>query len=118
MHGIKILDNYKPSLTIVTPNGNVVIDLLTAEIEFQGDVLPNEAARTFWNEMKIVGESLTEQLAKAVAEAERLRAENEKLKAVAGYAAKVAWGNSWAMKEMKELLRVAGYDGNLDGLEG
>ncbi len=73
MHGIKILDNYKPSLTIVTPNGNVVIDLLTAEIEFQGDVLPNEAARTFWNEMKIVGESLTEQLAKAVAEAERLR---------------------------------------------
>ena len=51
-------------------------------------------------------------------EAERLRAENEKLRAVVEYAAKVAWGNSWAMKEMKELLRTAGYDGNLDGLEG
>ena len=47
-----------PTISIITPKGNVVISPITAEVEFQGDVLPNESAKVFWSAIEIEGKSL------------------------------------------------------------
>lgn len=54
--------NDKPTLAIVTSHGQIVIDLTTAEVEYQGDVLPSEAAKVLWSEIKIEGKSLVEKI--------------------------------------------------------
>lgn len=66
-----LVDNHKPNITIVTPKGNVIIDLLTAEVEISEGVLVSEAAKVFWEAIKLEGKSLAE----SKAEAERLREE-------------------------------------------